>query len=472
MKKFKTIKGINDIVYPESAAWDKMITMAEGIYKSYGYRKLFLPVLEYTELFSRGIGTDTDIVSKEMYTFLYDDMDTAHLDNPYNVIDTSTSAYPFNDRKGRSLSLRPEGTAGTVRAMIENNLLQTSGREKIFYFGPMFRYERPQKGRYRQFYQSGCEFYGSKDISADVEVAEIAVKVFQECYRGEEDLLLEINTVGCEDCRREYREKIREFLKGKEKDLCEDCRRRLDTNTLRILDCKNVKCRQLIGLDNGIETGFETGEFILHRNNLCKNCEDSFNEYKELLEKNFEGTGVRVEPSRWIVRGLDYYTGPVFELRLENSLTVIAGGRYDNLVKELGGPDTPACGWALGMERLYMLSKWSWNNSVTQSGINIPRVYMAFIEGGQRKEFREIASELRKKGYSIEEDLEKRDLGKKLKMADKRGARWVVFMGEEETKKNSVTLKDLKKGNQEEVDINNAAKTIDDRIKNEDKANE
>ncbi|MFW6134509.1 MAG: histidine--tRNA ligase, partial [Elusimicrobiota bacterium] len=353
MKKINTVRGIRDITYPDSSIWNEIIRTSESILESYGYRKIFLPVVEYADLFSRSIGDDTDIVSKEMYV--------------------------FKDKKGRKLALRPEGTAGAARAMIENDLLRGRIREKIYYFGPMFRYERPQEGRYRQFYQIGCEVFGSADSRQDAELTALADEILNAAEIKDKQLI--INTVGCENCRREYRKEVKSYLKQKVKNLCPDCKRRLGTNTLRILDCKNKKCRRIIKYVPVIK------DF------LCKDCADFFDEYRELLIKK----EIDFEIDYSLVRGLDYYTGPVFELKAGID-TVVAGGRYNRLVKQLGGPDVPACGWALGMERLFIASNLKKNS--------IPGVYLAAFKGADTEKCRKTADYLRDKGLSVEEDYD------------------------------------------------------------------
>lgn len=413
METIKTIKGINDIIYPDSARWKRIIDIMENIFESYGYRKIFLPVIEYTELFTRSIGEDTDIVAKEMYT--------------------------FKDRKGRDLSLRPEGTAGVVRAMIQNKLLQGNIREKVYYFGPMFRYENPQDSRYRQFYQLGCEVYGSNSPEIDAEITEIAVNIIEEC--GIENTTLKVNSLGCEDCRRKYRQTIKDHLADKKNELCEDCRIRLDkSNTLRILDCKKTSCREIV--NRTTDDGFRELPFISEE--LCDSCRQYFNEYRERLKE----LRIKHVPDDRLVRGLDYYTGPVFELE-SNRVTLIAGGRYNNLVKQLGGPDVPACGWALGLERLES----SAGANISEN--KIPEVYMALLNNGNREMMRQLARALREKGFSIEEDYEDISPGKKFKIADKKDVKWVLIFGEKEAEEKTVSIKNLESGDQESVDIEN-----------------
>ncbi|MGM0441035.1 MAG: histidine--tRNA ligase [Elusimicrobiota bacterium] len=407
MKEFKAIRGIRDILYPRSQKWGNIVAKAAGLLKNYGYRRTFIPVIEYTDLFSRSIGEDTDIVSKEMYS--------------------------FEDRKGRQLSLRPEGTASVVRAAIENRMLQGKVREKFFYFGPMFRYERPQQGRYRQFYQLGCEVLGSEDPFIDAEILDMAVQLMKNLKI--KDYKVKINSVGCEKCRTEYRKKIRAELKPDRDKLCPDCKKRLDSNTLRIFDCKNKKCRALYKKLPAVS------EY------LCNECRDYYREFKEIL------TALELNYSidKTLVRGLDYYTGPVFEI-LSKGSAVLAGGRYDNLTKQLGGPDQPACGWALGLERISAIS------DIDSSAL--PEVYLLLIGDRGMSKGRSIARKLRQRGISVEEDYSKLSVGKKFNIANRKDIRWVVILGEDELTNNTVSLKDMKTGEQESMKISNIEKIV------------
>ncbi|MFC2062032.1 histidine--tRNA ligase [Elusimicrobiota bacterium] len=407
MDSIKTIRGIKDIVFPESGRWKKIINKVENLLESYGYKRIFIPVIEYTGLFTRSIGEDTDIVSKEMYS--------------------------FKDKKGRNLSLRPEGTAGVVRAMIDKNLLMGKIREKTYYFGPMFRYEKPQEGRYRQFYQIGCEVFGEASPEQDAEITELALLVTVQCGCGK--YKLNINSVGCETCRAEYKKSLKIHLKNEKDKLCEDCVRRLDKNTLRILDCKKTTCKQVYKI---------LPEFSDY---LCDNC----GEYIKAYERCLDNRGIEYRRDNLLVRGLDYYTGPVFELEVSKEI-VVAGGRYGSLVKELGGPDVSACGWALGLERLAAAS------SIEE--VNIPHVYIALLDGGHRYICRHIADALRKYSISVEEDYEDIAPGMKLRLADRKKIRWVIIEGEKEAEEKKVTIKNMKSGEQIMVAADNIQEIV------------
>jgi len=306
-------RGTRDILNGEAEAYQRLEDTARGIFGLYGYRQLRIPTFEDVNLFSRGIGDSTDIVQKEMYV--------------------------FKDKKGRKLALRPEGTAGIVRAYIENNLAKKSPVIKVFHYGPMFRYERPQAGRYREFYQVGAEYFGSSEPSADAEVILMAVDVLEKA--GLKDLVLYINSLGCSGCRNRYRDALKDALSAREEELCSDCRDRMKKNPLRVLDCK------------------KDGEKLLNLPDvhayLCDDCRSHFGR----LQKMLNAAGCAYEIDRRLVRGLDYYTRTIFEIKTgglsKTEGTVLGGGRYDGLVGQLGGVDTPACGFALGMERVTSL---------------------------------------------------------------------------------------------------------------------
>ncbi len=396
MKKIKAIRGMRDIIYPESAKWDIISARAQDILTLAGFRNIYLPAVEYSSLFSRTIGEDTDIVKKEMYS--------------------------FKDKKGRNISLRPEGTAGAVRAMIENRLLEGRVREKVMYTGAMFRYEKPQSGRYRQFYQLGCEIFGSSSVYADAEITCLAAEILDAVQV--KDYILRVNSIGCEKCRKKYMKELRKFLSSRLSEFCEDCTRRFKTNILRVLDCKNKNCRK------------QQGEIPPMSQFLCTDCMDFYVRYLDIVESSKINL---IKDSR-LVRGLDYYTGVVFEIECGGDI-ILAGGRYDNLVSELGGGNVPACGWALGLDRV------SDKSQITSD--RVPLFYIALIEGGEKKAADKLAASLRSKGIPVEVDLENEQAGKKFKMADRRGVSSVGIIGGKEMETASVSVKNMKSGNQE-----------------------
>ncbi|MFQ5441353.1 MAG: histidine--tRNA ligase [Thermodesulfobacteriota bacterium] len=399
----KAVRGFNDILPAEGELWRFIEEKALSVFSGYGFSEIRLPVLERTELFSRSIGETTDIVEKEMYT--------------------------FKDRRGESLTLRPEGTAPAVRAYIEHRLYSLPV-QKIFYRGPMFRYERPQKGRYRQFYQIGAEVLGDASPRADAEVIEMLMLYFERL--GVAGVELQINSLGCNSCRPGYRKKLYAFLLSIKDSLCENCRRRIGDNPLRALDCKNPGCARATGGAPAII------------DSLCNDCGVHFSAVIESL--NILSIEARINPR--MVRGLDYYTKTTFEVTagaLGAQNAVAAGGRYDNLVSDLGGPGTPCLGFAIGVERLALVLK--------AGGVKISRPLVVFMALGQEAERRgvEVVRELRARGLKVAEDFSSGPLKKRMKRADKLGAGFVVILGEDEIRDKVVTVKDMSGARQERL---------------------
>ena len=399
--RVQIIKGFQDVVPPRSIKFARIEAAAREVFLTYGFSEVRLPVLEPTELFARGIGTGTDIVEKEMYTFA--------------------------DRKGRSLTLRPEGTAGAVRAYLSAGL----GRGepvKWFYSGPMFRYERPQKGRYRQFYQIGAEAIGYEGPGTDAEIITMLDRFFKKL--GVQGVKLELNSLGCKNCRPAYREALVKFLGSKKDALCEDCRWRLETNPLRVLDCKVEGCKAAVA-DAPAMLEF-----------LDEECKAHFAGVK----KDLEIVGVAYSVNPRIVRGLDYYTRTVFEYLAIDGLgaqnAVAAGGRYDGLVQEFGGPPTPAIGFALGVDRAALLAG---GEESRPSALSIVVMGDAAREEGVR-----LLAALRDQGVVAEmlTDGVGRSMKSQMKAADKAGVKQVIIIGDEELKKGQYTIKDLKSGEQ------------------------
>jgi len=312
-QKIKTVRGFRDLLGEEAKKYRLVVDTARQILQRYNFEEIILPTVEYTQLFTRSIGEATDIVEKEMFT--------------------------FTDKGGRDVALRPEGTAGAVRAYIENRLYADGTYKKLFYEGSMFRHERPQKGRYREFHQIGAEILGTANPLADAEIIKIADEILKAL---KVPATIEINSLGCKKCRPAYREALLEYLNSRREELCEDCQRRLERNPLRILDCKEEGC-QLIASQAPKITDY-----------LCEECKAHYESVKNYLT----ALGVEYRENPHLVRGLDYYSKTVFEcISEELGKTVIAGGRYDYLVEELGGPPTPALGFAAGVERLALLVK-------------------------------------------------------------------------------------------------------------------
>ena len=401
--RIQAVKGTHDILPDEVSRWHRVEEAARRLFARYGYREIRPPVFEQTELFARGIGQETDIVAKEMYT--------------------------FEDRDGGSLTLRPEATAGIVRAVIEHNLSNTDPVLKVYALGPMFRRERPQKGRYRQFHQVDVEAFGMERPSIDVEVIEVALEYLREC--GLQDFELVLNSVGDANCRPAYVQVLRTALRGQAARLCADCQRRTETNPLRVLDCKVPEDQPVIEALPKIS------------DHLCAPCREHFAEVRRELEV----LGIPHRLSHRLVRGLDYYVRTTFEvlsagLGAQNS--VLGGGRYDGLVKQLGGPELSGIGWALGMERLVMLLQ----ETPPDRRCDVFLVPMA--EGALDVALRAQRA-LRGAGVRVLMDHEGRGLKSQMKKADKLGARFVALLGQDELASGAWTVRDMGGSSQESV---------------------
>lgn len=398
----KVLKGMKDILPQEIDLWHKLELNALEIFSRYGYKEIRTPILESTELFARGVGDTTDIVNKEMYSF---------------------------EKSERSLTLRPENTAGVVRSFIENGMSRLSAPVKLWYKGQMFRYERPQAGRQRQFHQVGIEMFGIKEPTADAEAILLAVNYLKSI--GLNDLEVEINSLGCPKCREEYKIRIKEVLKPEFNNLCEDCQNRYEKNPLRLLDCKVESCNAI----------FEKPEIqkVIKSDFLCEECQEHY----ETLKSYLKDLNIKYVENKLLVRGLDYYNRTVFEIKSNNlgsQNAVCGGGRYDSLVKQLGGEDTPAVGWAMGMERLYSLLE------------NIePKKLDGYIISNSPKEAFKLAEELRNQGLCVEFDLSNKKFTKQLEKASKI-ANYALILGEDEIKTNKVSIKNLSTSNQITVD--------------------
>lgn len=398
MAIIKVIKGTKDILPQDVEAWHRLEEKALEVFTKYGYKEIRTPIFEATELFARGVGDTTDIVNKEMYTF---------------------------EKSERSLTLRPENTAGVVRSFIENGMARLSAPVKLWYKGPMFRYERPQAGRQRQFHQVGVEMFGIKQPTADAEVILLAVNYLKSL--GLNDLEVEINSLGCPTCREAYKAKIKEVLKPEFDNLCEDCQNRYEKNPLRLLDCKVDSCKEIFAkpeIQKVIQSDF-----------ICEECAEHYSELKSYLDK----MQVKYVENKLLVRGLDYYNRTVFEIKSNNlgsQNAVCGGGRYDSLVRNLGGDDTPAVGWAMGMERL---------NSLLPPVE--PKKLDAYIVSNFPAEAFAFAEELRAAGKNVEFDLANKKFTKQLEKAGK-VSDFALILGEDEINNNTVSVKDLKTSEQ------------------------
>lgn len=405
--KYTRQRGTRDILPSEIRTWQFLEDTARTVFESFNYSEIRTPMFEQTELFSRGIGRDTDIVGKEMYT--------------------------FTDKGGRSITLRPEETAPVVRAAIENNLIKQGEVIKLYYIGPMFRYERPQAGRSRQFYQAGVEVLGSADPLVDVEVIEVGLRFFSQI--GLSDLEVDINSVGCEKCRPKFKDELKRYFKDRSKDMCETCRGRLEKNPLRILDCKEPKCQKII---EGAPASID---------HLCEECRDHFDKVRSYLDRY----SVEYKLNKRLVRGLDYYTKTAFEI-ISRSLgaqnAVCGGGRYDDLVREFGGKPTPGMGFAIGLDRLIM--------ALEDQKVKIPedqrlKVYIATLgEPARRKGF-EVLRNLRDMGIKSDMDYQGKGLDSQLKTADRLKARFTIIIGDDELRNEALIIKSMDEKTQEKV---------------------
>ena len=405
--KYSIPRGTKDILPDQTPLWQNLEQTCRNIFDLYNYKEIRTPIFEKTELFTRSIGTTTDIVSKEMYE--------------------------FKDRKGRSLTLRPEETAPVVRACLENNLIGPDLITKLYYIGPMFRYERPQAGRQRQFHQAGIEVFGSADPLVDVEVIQMNVALFKAL--GLTDLSVNINSVGCKNCRPEYRKQLRSFLKNNIKNMCQDCQERFEKNPLRVLDCKEAKCQKYI------EKAPASADI------LCADCKTHFDGVMEGLRDG----EIAVQVNNRLVRGLDYYTKTTFEIvsgKLGAQNAVSGGGRYDTLVEELGGKSIPAVGFAIGLERVIEIIK---NDKLKIKNEGKIILFIATLGEKAKKIGFDLLSKARKQGIAADMDYLGKSLKAQMKAADRIRAKYVYIIGEDELAKKSAVLKNMETGEQKVI---------------------
>ena len=403
-KMIKAPRGTNDVLPSDSYKWRYLEKIAEKTAVSGGYKEIRFPTFEETELFSRGVGDTTDIVQKEMYTFM--------------------------DRGERSMTLRPEGTASAVRLTLENGLLNEALPLKLYYKINVFRYDKPQAGRYREFNQFGMEVYGTSSPFADAELISMSALFLKNL--GISDFTLKINSIGCPVCRAEYQKALKAFFEAKKEELCETCKSRLERNPMRILDCKSPICKE-IAKDAPVITDY-----------LCDECDKHYASVKSALES----MGIGYEEDSGLVRGLDYYTKTVFEFIDNNSgLAVSAGGRYDGLIEELGGKPTPAVGFASGIERLLPLMPTYGPEPKTD-------LYIGSMGENAAARSLVIAKELRAKGVGVETDIIGRSVKAQMKYADKTGAAYTMILGDSELETGTADLKKMDDGSVQKIDIN------------------
>ncbi|MBL7211781.1 MAG: histidine--tRNA ligase [Desulfobacteraceae bacterium] len=412
--EFTAIKGFKDILPEEAGSWQVLESTTRRLFSAFGFQEIKPPLLERTELFSRSIGEETDIVSKEMYS--------------------------FKNSKGRGLTLRPEATASVTRAYIQHRLYQKNPVQKLFTIGPMFRHERPQKGRFRQFHQINAEIFGDPGPKSDADVIIMAMYLFDSL--GFDDLSLNLNSLGCLECRPAFREELKGYLRDKTDALCSDCRRRVEVNPLRVFDCKVEGCIQIVSEAPSIL------EF------LCETCKVHF----ERLIGYLERLNIPFVLNHKLVRGLDYYNRTTFEIqttRLGAQNAVLGGGRYDGLVKLLGGPDHPAIGFALGMERVVSLLE----EKVASEEKN-PDLFVAALGGNAEKVCFNWIMELRKAGMWVEMDYGSKGLKAQMKRAGRLGAKKVFIIGEDELASGKGVLRDMETKVQDEVDLKDSVANL------------
>lgn len=397
-KIIKAQKGTKDILPSEIEQWHNLEAKALEVFSNAGVKEIRTPIFEATELFARGVGDTTDIVNKEMYTF---------------------------EKSERSLTLRPENTAGVVRAYIENGMHRLPSPVKLWYKGPMFRYERPQAGRQRQFHQVGVEMFGVKEATADAEVILLAVNYLKSI--GLNDLDVELNSLGCPLCREGFKMALKAVLKEELDTMCPDCQDRYEKNPLRVLDCKVEVCHRILQKPQVQD--------VITSDYICPDCQNHFNELTGYLD----ALNVKYVRNKLLVRGLDYYNRTVFEIKSNNlgsQNAVCGGGRYDSLVKNLGGEDTPAVGFAMGMERLYSLLPQIESKKLT-----------AYVVSSSSLDAIKLVEELRAQGVSVDFDFANKKFGKQFEKASK-VANFALILGEDEIENNTVSVKNLSTGEQ------------------------
>ena len=398
-------KGTEDLLPEDSYKWQYLEKKFKETADAYNYKEIRVPTFEHTELFERGVGDTTDVVEKQMYT--------------------------FNDKGGRSITLRPEGTASVVRSFLQNSLYALPMPMKAFYNIACFRYENKQKGRLREFHQFGVEAFGAQNATMDAEIVSLAINFLTSV--GLTDLSVNINSIGCPECRKAYSDALKEYLKPRYDELCDTCKGRFERNPLRIIDCKSEVCQDIV----------KNAPTLLDY--ICDDCREHFEQFKACLD----AMGVKYTIDSGIVRGLDYYTKTVFEI-ISGDFTVCGGGRYDGLVEELGGKSTPAVGFGLGIERLLL--------RLEENGVEIPKpdavkLYIAPMGEGAISAAQKLAYDLRKAGVSVDTDHLGRGLRASMKYADKLGAKNTIVLGDNEIEAGIAKVKNMASGEETEVSL-------------------
>ena len=405
-------KGTEDLLPEDSYKWQYLEKKFKETADAYNYKEIRVPTFEHTELFERGVGDTTDVVEKQMYT--------------------------FNDKGGRSITLRPEGTASVVRSFLQNSLYALPMPMKAFYNIACFRYENKQKGRLREFHQFGVEAFGAQNATMDAEIVSLAINFLTSV--GLTDLSVNINSIGCPECRKAYSDALKEYLKPRYDELCDTCKGRFERNPLRIIDCKSEVCQDIV----------KNAPTLLDY--ICDDCREHFEQFKACLD----AMGVKYTIDSGIVRGLDYYTKTVFEI-ISGDFTVCGGGRYDGLVEELGGKSTPAVGFGLGIERLLL--------RLEENGVEIPKpdavkLYIAPMGEGAISAAQKLAYDLRKAGVSVDTDHLGRGLRASMKYADKLGAQNTLVLGDNEIETGTAKIKNMATGEETEVSLDAIAEYL------------
>lgn len=405
-------KGTEDLLPADSYRWQYLEKKFKETADLYNYKEIRVPTFEHTELFERGVGDTTDVVEKQMYT--------------------------FNDKGGRSVTLRPEGTASVVRSFLQNSLYALPMPMKAFYNIACFRYENKQKGRLREFHQFGVEVFGAERPTVDAEVVSLAINFLNSV--GLTDLSVNINSIGCPHCRKAYSDALKEYLKPRYDELCDTCKGRFERNPLRIIDCKSEICQDIV----------KDAPTLLDY--ICDDCREHFESFKSSLD----AMGIKYTVDSGIVRGLDYYTKTVFEI-ISGGFTVCGGGRYDGLVEELGGKSTPAVGFGLGIERLLL--------RLDETGVEIPKpdavtLYIAPMGDGAATAAQQLVYGLRRDGISADTDHMGRGLRASMKYADKLGAKYTLVLGDNEIESGVVKIKNMETGEETEVSLNGLAEVL------------
>jgi len=410
-KQIFAIKGTKDILPQEARKWQKVEGIVKKLFELYGYREIRTPILESTELFEKGTGKTSDVVIKEMYT--------------------------FRDKGGRSVTLRPEYTPSVVRSIIENRLYLKTPPLKFYFIGPMFRYDKPQKGRYRQFHQIDVEVFNEEDPAIDAEIVELSDNMCKRLQLSDYKIL--VNSVGCMKCRPPYMKKLRQKAEELKEHFCVDCKRKISTNPLRIFDCKLEGCQK-------------ASEYLPKiKDNLCSDCEKHFLQFCSYLDLY----GIEYQIETRLVRGLDYYTKTTFEVvtaKLGAQDAILGGGRYDNMMKEFGGPDVCGIGFAVGLERLLSIIPFETDKE------NF--FYLAYLGAEAKTAAIKLSRHIRKEGFECLIEYRGRSIKNQISRADKLGAKWVLILGEDELKKGVVLLKDMESGLQREISQENIMKVI------------